>query len=149
MRQTGAVNAATVQGFTRFARYWDCFANSGRFRRTLGRLLDRTDEVVHGANSPFHAFLDFADWIWRRSGQTSGFTPEALVDALFDYLTITRAQPEAAVRTALLADYVDSGARGAPSALKGHLPRRALPANAAHLLAQRQERHLAGRQTPD
>ena len=49
--QTDAVDALTVQRFTRLARYWDLLANSGRFPQTLPNLLD--------SPSPFAAFLAF------------------------------------------------------------------------------------------
>lgn len=142
VRQTGAVDAATLQRFTRFSRYWDMVANSGRFTLTLALLL--------GAASPFYAFLGFADWQWQRSGKTSGLTPEALVDALFDYLATQRGLPAITVQQALLADYVASGARASPQSLKGLLPRREAPlASGGKTLAQRQERHLAVRHTVD
>ncbi|HEY8905593.1 MAG TPA: radical SAM protein, partial [Rhodoferax sp.] len=39
VQHTGVVDADTVQRFTRFARYWDLLANSGRFAQTLALLL--------------------------------------------------------------------------------------------------------------
>ncbi|MHB8951291.1 MAG: DUF4080 domain-containing protein, partial [Rhodoferax sp.] len=142
VRQTGAVDAATLQRFARFSRYWDLIANSGRFTRTLAVLL--------AGASPFYAFLYFADWQWLRSGKTSGLTPEAFVDALFDYLCTQRGLPALTVQQALLADYVASGARASPQALKGLLPEREAPQLlSAKTLADRQVRHLAVRQTVD
>ena len=116
VQQTGVVDAPTLQRFTRFARYWDLVANSGRFGRTLPVLLD--------ASSPFDAFIAFADWLWATTQQTSGLTPEALLDALFDYLCTQRQLPVGEVQATLLADYVASGARSNPRALHGLLPRR-------------------------
>ncbi|MEY3125665.1 MAG: hypothetical protein RLZZ573_2185 [Pseudomonadota bacterium] len=133
--QTHAVDAPTVQRFTRFARYWDLVANSGRFGQTLALLLE--------APSAFSAFLGFADWLWRITGKTSGLSPEELVDALHDYLVRECALPLHTVQNALLADYVASGARANPKALQGLLPKREAPvAHAVKALAQRQERHL-------
>ena len=94
--------------------------------------------------------LGFADWLWHTTAKTSGLTPEALVDALFDYLSGPCALPLEAVQKSLLADYLASGARSNPRALKGLLPKQEAPPNqAAKTLAQRQERHLAVRQTVD
>ena len=136
VQQTGAVDAATVQAFTRFARYWDLIANSGRFQQTLVLLLATRPP------SAFEAFRVFADWLWRGTGQTSGFSPEALVDALFDYLCAECGLPVDAVRQALLTDYLASGARASPRALKGWLPKPQAPEiHAAKTLAQRQQRH--------
>lgn len=42
VQHTGVVDAATLQRFGRFARYWDLLANSGRFAQTLGLLLGQT-----------------------------------------------------------------------------------------------------------
>ena len=123
VQQTGVVSAADMQRFARLARYWDLVANSGRFKGSLHWLLERD-----GAESPFHAFLQFSDWLWESTGKTSGLTPEVLVDHLFDYLCGTGkgrvadvVQDE--VREVLLADYVQSGARAAPTALRGWLPK--------------------------
>ncbi|MDE2418913.1 MAG: DUF4080 domain-containing protein [Burkholderiales bacterium] len=136
VQHTDAVSAEEVHTFVRLARYWDLVANSGRFARTLELLLQ--------GESAFAAFADFAQWLWGTSAATSGLTPEALVDALFDYLTAQRQLPAGAVRAALLADYVASGARSNPKALQGHLPERAAPApSATAALRQRQDRHLA------
>ena len=142
VRQTGAVDAVTMQRFTRFSRYWDKLANSGRFRRSMGLLLDERP-------SPFYAFLDFADWLWQRTGITSDLSPETLVDALFDYLSVERELPTRTVQQALLDDYVSSGARSNPHALRGLLPKRNAPESTARPLVQRQERHRATRQTVD
>jgi len=131
--QTGDVDAATVQRFTRLARYWDLVANSGRFTVTVGRLLQ--------GPSAFAAFLAWSDWLWQTTGKTHGFTPEDLVDALFIYLTSERKQPQDAVRDGLLADYVASGARAMPQCLRGTLPHRpALPRT--RVRGQRQARHV-------
>jgi hypothetical protein len=145
VRQTAAVDAACLQGFARFARYWDMLANSGRFRQSLQLLLNGNEgaatNIVH---SPFHAFLAFSDWLWQGSGKTNCLSPEALVDVLFDYLCKACGRPAEEVRPALLADYVASGARGSPQALRGHLPKRAPATGQRRQLVQRQAQHRVG-----
>ncbi len=145
VRQTGAVDAATMQRFTRFARYWDLVANSGRFKQTLALLL--AEGVASDASatpSPFEAFLAFADWLWQTTGKTSGLSPEILVDALFDYLCSMSHLSIQTVQQTLLNDYVASGARARPHSLKDVLPKQEAPqSQAAKTLAQRQERHLS------
>jgi radical SAM superfamily enzyme YgiQ (UPF0313 family) len=134
VQQTAAVDAATMQRFTRLARYWDLVANSGRFAQTLVRLLQ--------GRSSFGAFLHFSDWMWGRTGETSGLTPEMLVDALFDYLTVERGLDALTTRQTLLADYVASGARASPQSLRVLLPRHAPPVSRTHAsLTERQGRH--------
>jgi radical SAM superfamily enzyme YgiQ (UPF0313 family) len=137
VRQTAAVDAATLQRFTRLARYWDLVANSGRFQQTLPLLL--------AGASPFWAFMHFADWLWASHGETSGLTPERLVDALFDYLTGERGLDAQAVRQTLLADYLASGARARPQRLRDVLPAQGAPVpRSARALAERQARHAGG-----
>ncbi|WP_342619040.1 DUF4080 domain-containing protein [Rhodoferax sp. GW822-FHT02A01] len=141
VQHTGAVSAAEAQAFARLARYWDLLANSGRFGKSCGLLLQ--------AGSAFAALSDFSAWLWQRTGSTHALTPEDLVDALFDYLTQVRALPADAVRAALLADYVGSGARSNPSALQGLLPRREKQNAHNRPAAQRQQRHQASRSKID
>lgn len=137
IRQTAVVDAATVERFTRLARYWDLLANAGRFPQTLPILL--------AGPSPFNVFLAFADWLWQSTGQTSRLTPEMLVDSLFDYLTNVVGREAESVRQILLADYQSSGARANPACLKGLLKYREKPVQrAARGLAQRQDRHGGG-----
>ena len=136
IQQTAVVSAADMQRFTRLARYWDLVANSGRFGRTMAVLLD--------AHSPFWAFMAFSDWLWQSSNKTSGLTPEALVDALHDYLTTQRQLDARQVQATLLADYVASGARARPKVLHALIPRLPVPQpKSGKHLNQRQEQHLA------
>lgn len=136
VQQTDAVDAATMQRFTRLARYWDLLANSGRFKQTLPLFLV--------GPSPFAAFLAFTDWLWQRTGKTSGLTPENLVDQLFAYLSEIGQEVES-VRQSLLADYLASGARANPACLQGFLQGRDKPgATNSSGLVQRQARHNSG-----
>ena len=149
VQHTGVVDAASMQRFAHFARFWDLLANSGRFTRTLALLLGRAESgspVTHapkpGETSPFWRFMAFSDWLWQHLGTTHKLTPEVLVDALFDYMSPNL--PVELTRRALLADYLASGARANPKALQGLLPRRTpAQANAKRTLGTRQERHLA------
>lgn len=134
VQQTAVVDAATVQRFTRLARYWDLLANSGRFKASLSLLLD--------ASSPFAAFLAFGDWLWQTTAKTHRLTPEILVDRLFDYLTTVIGHDREAVRQTLLVDYQTSGARANPVCLQGLLKDREKPVpRSAKALAQRQALH--------
>jgi len=137
VQHTGVVDAATLVRFTRFARYWDVLANSGRFVQTLALLLQQMPEP-----SPFWRFWAWSDWLWQHLAATHKLTPEVLVDALFDYLSPTL--PPEVVRQALLADYTTSGARATPRTLKGLLPRHeATVPTPVRTLAARQTRHQA------
>jgi hypothetical protein len=149
VQQTGVVSALEMQRFTRLARYWDLIANSGRFKRSVHLLMDDAD-------SPFHAFLELSDWLWRTTQKTSGLTPEALVDYLFDYFTTACSFDPHTARETLLADYLQSGARARPKVLQTLLKqsvKRQVIANSgaatsavsdkARPLAERQARHVS------
>ncbi len=136
LQESSTVDASTMQRVSRFARYWELVANSGRFKKTLPLLLAGhvADCEAGGAGagpgatgSPFHAFLEFSDWLWQRTEKTSGFSPEFLVDALFDYLCGRCALPGSRVKQVLLEDYLASGARGSPPSLRELLPKRDPP----------------------
>jgi hypothetical protein len=152
VHQTSVLSRDEVQRFVRLARYWDLVANSGRFSRTLALLLQ--------GQLPFAAFLAWSDWLWQRSGQTSGLNPEQLVDYLFDYLTGPGKGPgeqpdqdlkvfHTAVLDALLADYLASGARARPRSLQAVLPAQGPPATRSGAgLAPRQQQHGQGANPP-
>jgi len=120
--------------------YWDLIANSGRFPASLPLLLQ--------GPSAFAAFADFSRWLWVTTTRTSGVSPEALVDALYAYLTDVRAMPASTVHAALLADYRGSGARAKPLVLQSDLTRAKTAQSAAGESSSRhsvrQRRHLAG-----
>jgi hypothetical protein len=131
--ETGAVSAEQVQAFARMARYWDLLVNSGRFGQSSRLLLQ--------GPSAFAAWAAFSEWLWQRTSSTHQFTPEALLDAVFDYLTLERLMPADTARSALLADYLASGARSNPKSLQGLLPRREKTGPSKAHAAQRQSRH--------
>ena len=133
VQSTADVPQPTMQAFTRFARFWDLIANSGRFARTLPLLLE---------NSPFDNFWQFSQWLWAQHGKTAGWSPDALVDAMHDFLVGQRGMASEPVRAALLADYTASGAHVQPKVLQGLLP----PVDKARQVRrhgpQRQQRHV-------
>ena len=113
VQQTKDLSAGTISRFARMAKYWDLIANSGRFKQSLPLIL----EPVAPAHSPFYAFMNFSDEVWRITQKTFDLTPERLVDLVFYYLTTQRQQNIEMVRQLLLSDYVGSGARARPLCL--------------------------------
>ena len=99
---TNAVDFATMQRLSRFSRYWDIVANSGRYPRTLVLLL---------GEHPFAQFLAFSDWLYERTGQTHALAQERLVHLLHEYLGESSRVAEADISAALIADYRATGGR--------------------------------------
>ncbi|MCK6391038.1 MAG: DUF4080 domain-containing protein [Azonexus sp.] len=140
IRQTGSIDAATVERFTRFARYWDLIANSGRFPQTLALLL--TTPCGDAQLPPvFARFLALTDWLHRTLESTHRLSPEQLVDTLYRYLTDCLGLTEAHARDTLRVDYLASGARGSPACLRGSLPYRPPLSRKQASLTQRQAQH--------
>ncbi|MCX7262190.1 MAG: DUF4080 domain-containing protein, partial [Burkholderiales bacterium] len=113
IQQNNDIDSETLKRFTRLAKYWDLVANSGRFKHTMPYVL----QAHSPHHSPFWAFMAFSDDLWHQTQKTYGLTPEALVDAVFVYLTQSRSLDENLIRGTLLKDYLASGARGRPKCL--------------------------------
>ena len=111
--ETAALPAAEVERLARFARYWDLYGNSGRFARTLPRLL---------ADSPFARFLAFSEALWRATGATHSLSLDTLTERLRAWLVEVDGQYAATVDASLAHDYAASGARGRPAFLARGLP---------------------------
>ncbi len=97
-----AIGFADMQRLSRFSRYWDIIANSGRYPRSAGVLL---------GDSAFANFLAFSDWLYARTGQTHALAQERLVHLLHEFLCSERGLAEDEVGAALLADYRATGGR--------------------------------------
>ncbi len=66
-----------MQRMSRFARYWDLVANSGRFANTLPLMLK---------NAPFDNFMAFTDWLYATTNKTHQFALERLFEFVRNYL---------------------------------------------------------------
>jgi len=130
---TDRIDFQTMQRLSRFARYWDLVANSGRFARALPLLL-RQD--------PFARFLAFADALYAATGRTHAIANERLYEHLHAHLLAHGVEPAAATE-ALAADYLASGARGRLGFVDVEPLARAMRREEAVAGApQRQRRHL-------
>jgi radical SAM superfamily enzyme YgiQ (UPF0313 family) len=126
------IDFASMRRLARFARYWDVFANSGRFPHALPLLLGET---------PFVRFLAFSDWLHARLGQTDALTLEARFEVLHAGLTTVFQVDVETVRQALAADHARSGSGGLPRYLRQTAVLRESGENRA---ARRQARHRPG-----
>ena len=132
---TSCIDFATMQRLTRFARYWDMIANSGRFSSTLPLIL---------GTAPFARFLTLADWLYAETRQTHQIALDRLYDLVHAGLIVTLNCATEELTRALAHDYTASGARGAPEFLrqpKVGVERR--KKNPSPNQALRQVRHLA------
>ncbi len=111
---TDRIDFATMQRVSRFARFWELVANSGRFARTVPILL---------GDQPFARFLTFADWLFAKTGKTHEMALERLYDLLFECLTQELAEPIDRTTAVLLEDYQASGARGKLSFMPAREPK--------------------------
>ncbi|MBF0255036.1 MAG: DUF4080 domain-containing protein [Gammaproteobacteria bacterium] len=102
--QSHCIDFAQMQRLKRFARYWDLLGNSGRFRQSLPLLLGQ---------NPFQNLLQFSDWLYAETDQTSHIALKRLYQLLWRYLKSTATQPDLdMLRGSILADYTASGSKG-------------------------------------
>jgi radical SAM superfamily enzyme YgiQ (UPF0313 family) len=140
--QNKLIDFPMMQRLRRFARYWDLVANSGNFIETTPRLWN----LGAAAESPFHGFLRWSDWLHVRIGRTDGIALVRLMELLFAFLTTERGLNPGDVAPALWRDYQRGGRRDKPSFLKDHLAQDepvAIPAPPRPTAPRRQARHLA------
>lgn len=98
---TGRIGFADMQRMSRFARYWDMVANSGRFKHTLGLML---------GNSPFGRFMAFSDWLHARISVTHGIALDRLTARISEWL-IEQGTDAALVQETLGRDYASKPQR--------------------------------------
>jgi radical SAM superfamily enzyme YgiQ (UPF0313 family) len=137
---TDAIDFATMQRMSRFARYWDLVANSGRFTHTLPLLLATRQD------SAFYSFLAFADWLYATTGKTHQIALERLFEFVHQWLTTACALPAAQVEPLLEQDYAATGAKGKLSWMKKGLSIQSAPTSTETKRAAtppRQARHAA------
>ena len=106
---TRDIDFATMQSLTRFARYWDMIANSGRFTHTLPLIL---------GNEPFARFLQLSQWLYATTEQTHRISLSKLFDFVYQALTTEMDIAEELVKDALQNDFAKSGLKGLPPFLK-------------------------------
>lgn len=106
---TGVINFNQMQRLSRFARYWDMVANSGRFKNSLPTLL---------GESPFSRFMHFSGWLFETTGQTHKIALKRLFDLVHEYLTSELKISGSTITPALMIDYTRSKSKGVPGFLQ-------------------------------
>ena len=109
---TDRIPFADMQRITRFARYWDLIANSGRFAATLPLLL---------GTDAFARFMHFSDWLFAQTGQTHRIALPRLFELLQRALTEEFGLDADRILDALAEDCAAHGAKGCPGFLHERL----------------------------
>lgn len=121
---TDHIDFVTMQRLVRFARYWDLIANSGRFARTLPRIL--------GA-APFARFMTLSDWLYASTDATHRIALDRLATLVTQWL-VQQGESAEDVAALIASDHAGQAfrkRRGADHVKPGSV------------LPQRQARHLA------
>ena len=105
---TECIDFLTMQRLNRFARYWEMFSNSGRFKQTMTLIL---------AEQPFEGFIQFSDWLFAESGQTHRLALKRQFELLHRYLTQSAGFNHDVVTDLLRQDHQASEIRSVPGFL--------------------------------
>ena len=140
---TSLIDFTTMQRLSRFARYWDLIANSGRFVHTLPEILDQ---------QPFQRFMRLCDWLFETTHQTHKISLNRLFDLLYDGLTQALSVSPALTSEVLWRDYEHAGLKKAPHFMPDNAAPPAISSRGhgrpapqgTESMPQRQARHLKG-----
>ena len=128
---TRDMDFSTLQRISRFARYWDMIANSGRFSHSRDLIL---------ADQPFSRFMRFSDWLYATIEQTHKISLKRLFSLVYQGMVETLGIPATQADETLQRDYAVSGEKGLPPF--GELPSQAEKQKKSGGTLQRQSRHL-------
>lgn len=103
---TSLIDFQNMQRLSRFARFWDMIANSGRFTYSLPIIL---------GNAPFERFMQLSDWLFDTSKQTHKIALARLFDMLHTAMITLLSVDSEKARQTLWRDYQTSGLKGRPS----------------------------------
>lgn len=112
---TDKLNFADMQRLSRFARYWDMIANSGRFSHTLPLIL---------GDQPFNNFMSISNWLFSKTQQTHKIALVRLFDLLHQAISDELMIDSNTMQTCLLQDFACSGIKGRAPFLNSpnHMP---------------------------
>ena len=106
---TDRITFNDMQRMSRFARYWDMIANSGRFKNSLPLIL---------ADQPFSRFMQLSDWLYQQTDQTHRIALNRLFGLIYDAYYKLFDNKQSAITENLSLDYNRSGLKGTPDFLK-------------------------------
>ncbi len=102
--QTADMSFAEINLLVRFAKYWDLFANSGRFTHFMQQL--QSVQLSHFEGSLFFCFLDFSQFVFAKTQETHSISFENQMRLAFEYLTQHCDIAVEVARTELSKDYL-------------------------------------------
>lgn len=138
--QTSSLSYTEVQELARFAKFWDLYANSGNFKRTMDCLRELASQRT--PPSLFAEFRQFARFLDGKHPQRYGISLAKLVESAWEYLTAVRGADQNAVRQSLATDYSLGGKRRLPRPIGDLPPSPEASFSRVNPLNQRQRRHL-------
>ena len=107
------INFNTMQKLKRFARYYEIFANGGRFSRSLKRLVELNDHLA------FEMFWDWMHQLWDSFQRVHAISLNKQIEAVFQHLLHIGETRDAAIEL-LSTDFCDPKAN--PKASQRGLP---------------------------
>jgi hypothetical protein len=140
--QTKTMSFETIQALTRFAKFWELYANRGNFKNTMNQI--KTVSRQREPESLFREFFEFSEYLSRRHPQNYGVALLSLVESAWLYLTEVRKADVEKIRDALVMDYTGYVKRDIPVFLRRENERARTREISENLLAghgKRQERH--------
>ena len=136
------VDFASMQRVRRFAKYWDCIANSGNYVETAAWLWS-------GGRSPFRRFTAFTEWAYGILRRTDSISLLTWAELLFRYLTETECIEPERVKQILLSDFARTGRKELPQFLRGETEAPSFRSKTnSPALPKRQQRHLPAERLP-
>lgn len=105
---TDCIDFPTMQRLTRFTRYWEMIANSGRFKNTLPLILGKT---------PFHRFLNLSDWLFNTTSQVHRIALKRLFELIHEGVSRQLKVDHIILKELLNKDFQQTGIKGLPSFL--------------------------------
>jgi hypothetical protein len=103
---SNVISFAAMQELSRFSRYWDLIANSGRFPHTKPILL---------GDAPFQRFMRFSNWLFNTTQATHNISLNKLFEYLYRGLTEALLVERSIAVDCLGRDYNNNDLKGNPS----------------------------------
>ena len=147
--RNNTLSFAEIQTLGRFGKFWDLYANSGRFPRFMDRLHVVADEARADGEAVadfFSVYQRFCTYLNTRHAETYGIALERLAESAYRFLVDELAVPALEAGGIIFADYCIDKKRDVPRFLKaaGFVASTVVPGElvaAAHV-PERQRRHL-------